>query len=258
MSVKKAKEIILDENLEVLDILSKPPENYITFNTMKLIGTHYYMLGLDTKQVRKKLLEYCMKSDYFNLTLRSDTMEKALTKAKFHILKSSNYKIGITRKEIDKLRMLSHSDYKVALYILFIAKLERYQKTNKKDKKAKSFITYFNYRLKTAYYNVTGNNNTLSKKDDVSMLNRLIVAGIAMPTLNQSLIVLCADFENSKNIEFIIDASRDFLSQIKYYCVACGKETKKNKRDHCDECYKIIRNESEKERLKKHYLNSRS
>jgi hypothetical protein len=93
--------------------------------------------------------------------------------------------------------------------------------------------------LKTAYYNVSGSHHTLSKKEDVEMLNRLIQAKIAIPTLTQNLIVLCADFETTKDIEFIIDASKDFLSQIKYYCVDCGKETKKNKHDHCDECYKI-------------------
>ena len=144
--------------------------------------------------------------------------------------------------------------------MIFIVKLEKFQNRNKKDKKPKSFTPYFNYDIKTAYYNISNNGKykSLTIKDEKIILHRLTKLGIIFPTFNRGCILLCADFENSKDIAFIIDASRDFGEQIIYYCKSCGNETKKSKKhDFCKDCYKKNREESEKERLKKLYLNSR-
>lgn len=148
-------------------ILSQPPERYITFKVIFLLAKYYYSLGLNHKQTKKKVLEYCFSSEYFNLTLREDAINKALTTAKFHALKSSNFAIPITKNEISKLKVLSHSDYRIGLYMLFVAKLEKYQSVKSKNNKVKSFSLYFNYLIKTAYYNVVNeenpNANTITK-----------------------------------------------------------------------------------------------
>jgi len=239
---KKAKRIILDEKNEAERILSKKPEKYITYKTLLIISKYYYSIGLDYKKTKKKVVEYCMSSEYFNFTLREKTIDKALKDAKFYDLKSSNYKIAITKKEISKLKILNHKEYKIALYMLFIAKLNRYQ-GEKKSKKTKSFNIYYNYDIKTAYYNVINEsningNNTISEIQSLRLLHNLKVAGILVPTMWRTHNLLCCDLENTRDIEFIIDASKNFNSQIKYYCIKCGNQTEKNKHDYCDDCYK--------------------
>jgi hypothetical protein len=256
MSIKKSKRIILDEKKEAEKILLTNPEKYITFNILFLLAKYYYSLGLDYKKSKKKIIEYCMKSEYFNLTLRESSIDKALKNAKFYDLKSFDYKIPITKKEIDKLKLLTHKEYKVALYMLFIAKLDKYQ-GKKKNKKVKSFNLYYNHDIKTAYYNVTDEGkergrHTLSDNDGLKLLYSLKQKGILVPTMWRTHVILCADLENTKEVEFIIDASKSFNSQIKYYCIKCGKTTEKNKHDYCDECYGKLRRESKTELQRKY------
>lgn len=246
MRSRKAKRIILDERIEAERILSSEPEKYITFRTMLLLGKYFYSFGLSNREVKKKLCDYCVKSEGFNFVLRGFTIDKALKKAKMYNLKSSDYRIPITEKEILKLKVLPHKDYRLALYIIFITKLEHFQKlTNDKVKsKAKSFTPYFNHDLKTAFYNFNtvtkSNNKGVSAKEELEILHRLCMAKIIEPTYRKSLIVKCIDFDNSRNIEFIIDASKDFISQIQYYCMSCGDKVDKTKKNnYCSNCYRL-------------------
>lgn len=249
MTTKNAKKIVLDEALEAERILSQPPGKYISMKDMILICAYYYGKGLDTKNVRKKLVSYCSGSDYFNFTIRDKSIDKAITLGKMRVLKSSDYKIAITKKEVDRIKKLPYLEYKIALYMLFIAKLDKYQKIRKKEKRAKSFSLYFNYDFKTAYYNVVNEKNAfngnlllakkgISRDKEIEMVNHLISSGVVSLTLTKNFKINFADFENAKNVAFIIDATKPFFSQIKYYCIECGTETIKNKRhDFCENCF---------------------
>lgn len=243
MIYKRARKIIIDERGEVEKILASPPEKYVSFEVMKLIAKYYYDKGYTYKETKKKLIQYCKQSG-FNLVLREQTIDNALKKAKFLSLKSNDYKIPITNREVEKLRVLSHKDYRLALYMLFIAKLEKYQNISKKKNKSKSFSIYFNYDIRTAYYNMinedSNNTKTISEREERETLRRLVLAGILVPTLNATHELLCADTENNKNIAFIIDASKPFLGQVVYYCAKCGKriEAKSTQHDLCKVCYK--------------------
>lgn len=262
-SNKKAKLIIFDEKGEAEKLLSQPPEKYITYKTMMLICKYYYSLGFDSKKVKKLLIDYCNSSEYFNFTLSEEKLNRAVRKAKLYSLNSFNYRIPITKNEVNKLKVLSHKDYRLALYILFITKLERYQNIKKKNAKAKTFSPYFHYDLRTAYYNMMRNfgngNQTITKKEALDIFRRLYKAKILKPMINkETIMVLCADFEN-KGTEFIIDASKPFLEQVKYYCLLCGKETAKSRNhDFCKECYSEKRKNDKLEKNREYRARSAS
>ncbi len=239
---KKGSRIILDEKLEVEKILSFPTLN-IDYKKIFKIAKYYYEEGLNTRQVEEKILEYCNKSDVFNIYFFRDMIDRILKDAKSYHLRRSNQNIAITKKEIDVLKKLPHKIYRIALYILFISKFEKYQILSKKKLNNKrGFKTYFNYSLESALYSVQelkGGANRLSKKEEIEIGRVLTKAGIIKMifSIKSAWEVIISDFE-SKDVEFAIVSNLDFDSQIKYYCVKCGNECKKSKKhDFCENCF---------------------
>lgn len=236
---KKANRVILDEEKEAENILSSPTGE-IMYDKVFLIGKYFYSKGYSRKKVHLEILKYCEKSELFNVIFSSRMINYVLNKSKSYKLRKSNFKISITKKEVDVIKSLPHRYYRVALYMLFVAKMEKYQ-TFKKEKKAKnkSFRTYFNYDLESAMYS---SGLPTSKKEIISMGEKLFDCGFGEPILGTyKWEIFIADF-NSRDSEFVIDGDLDFESQIKYYCLQCGKKTEKpKKREYCDECYSSYR-----------------
>lgn len=245
---KKGRRIVLDERKEVEKILSSPTLN-IDYRKIFKIAKYYYEEGLKENQVEQKILEYCYKSDVFNIYFFRDMIDKILKDAKSYHLRKSNQNVAITKKEIDVLKKLPHKIYRIALYILFISKFEKYQILSKKKlNKARGFRTYFNYSLETALYSVQdlkGDANRLSKKEEVEIGKILTNSGIIKMvfSIKPAWEVLISDFE-SKDVEFAIESNLDFDNQIKYYCIRCGNVCAKSKKhDFCEDCYgKDLRN----------------
>jgi hypothetical protein len=248
LSQEKSKRIVIDEEKEVARILSTTEKEF-SYKSIYLLSKYYYSLGLSKKCVKNNIVEYLNKIEFNNDVFYEDDLEKILTKSKFYPMKRADLHVGITKSEIDVLKNLSHKDYKVALYILFLGKINKYQSIKIKETKAKSFKTFLNYNIKTCAYNV---GIQLSEKEAFLLGHRLSLAGVIEPTLiEDTCVILCADYSDKK-IEFIIDGKEDFLSQIKYHCTSCGKETKKNKHDYCDECQSIKNKENNRKRVQKH------
>jgi hypothetical protein len=237
---KKAKKIILDEARRAEEILSSVVLE-IKFDDVVLLAKYFFSKGLKPKQVKDKIIENCKRSELFNLMFFDKMIGVAVKKARLYNLRISNLKIAITKKEIDKLKKIPHKDYEVILYMLFVAKLQKFQSI-KKDAvgQVKSFRTYFNYTLEDAMYSsgVYKEHGVGSSKKDLIRIGREIFKNkIGTPFLNYNWEMICADFE-SRDVEFILDGDLDFRSQIKYYCLGCGKQYDKIKRyDFCEDCH---------------------
>lgn len=242
MSEEKSKKIIIDEEQEVLRILTNPEKEF-NYKSIYLLAKYYYSLGLPKKLVRKNILDYLDKIEFHNEVFYDKDLDKILNTSQLYQLKRADLHVGITKSEIEILRHLSHKDYRVALYILFLGKIDKYQSLKKNETKVKSFKTFLNHSIKTCAYNA---GISLSEKESLLLGHRLCLAGVIEPTfIEDTFVISCADYSDKK-IAFIIDGKKDFLSQINYYCVSCGKETKKNKHDYCVECYKGVRNEQKR------------
>lgn len=225
--------------MEEADKLLKFPPSEIEYKNIFLVCKLLYSQGMTTKELKKKIFEYARKIPSYNDILHKDMIEKIIIRSKAYSLKRSDINIAITRNEIQKIKKFPHKIYKIALYILFLSKLEKFQDYNKNDtSKPKKFKTYLNYSIKTVCYNIGIN---LTDKEFFEMCHELTRLGIIYPTLNttESWVVLIADYDD-KNIEFIIDANKQFSDQVKYYCINCGNQCEKSKRhDLCKDCYKI-------------------
>ena len=115
--------------------------------------------------------------------------------------------------------------------------------------KLKSFKTFLNHDLKSCAYNVGVN---LSELESMKLSNRLYVANILEPTFTGSYILKCADYD-SKDLSMVIEGKKDFVSQVKYYCIECGNETEKSKRhDYCKSCYSVKRRVYKTEKQRKY------
>jgi hypothetical protein len=235
----KAGRIILNEKTEAENILSQPPAKYIYFKTLIIIAKYYFDKGYKTKRVKKLILEYCNSSPDFNLVLREQAIGNALKKARLSSLKSDDYRIPVTNEEVKKLRVLSHIDYGIAVYMLVIAKMKKLESAGSRPRRPRSFFVFFNYDIKAAYYNVM--KKTISTKNAYAMSRRFVKAGVIEPTqegCNHK--ILCADLRNTKDIAFVVDISKNILDQIVYYCEKCSSpiEKKSKMHDRCNECYK--------------------
>ena len=251
----KGRFIVLDERLEVERILSSPSLDF-DYRKVFMLSKYYYEEGLSKNQVRNKILEYCEKSGVFNIYFFQDAIDKILKDSSLFHLKKSNQNISITKKEINVIKKLPHKIYRIALYMLFVAKFEKYQVLSKKKiNKAKGFKTYFNYNIQTALNSIQkirGGVNKLTKKEEIEFGKSIFQVGFAKPVfLSEAWEIFVADFE-SKNVEFIIESEIDFDSQIKYYCLECGEVCNKSKmHDLCEKCYDIKRKEYDRNRKKK-------
>jgi len=235
----KANRIILNEKAEAEEILSQPPAKYISFQTLILISKYYFNKGYKTKHVKKLLLEYCNSSPDFNLVLREKAIGNALKKARLTSLKSDDYRIPVTNEEVKKLKVLSHIDYGIAVYMLVIAKMKKLESVGSRSKRPRSFFIFFGYDIKTAYYNAM--KKTISTKNAYAMSRRFTKSGLIEPTQEgRGHKILCADLRNTKDIAFVVDISKNILDQIVYYCEQCGSPIEKKSKMHdlCDKCYK--------------------
>ena len=237
---KRAKKIILDEEKEAKRLLSEPPSS-TRYRDLLILSKYFINKGFQKNEIKDKLLEYCESSGVYNYIVEGNILDGAIKKSYLYEFKQTGLKIGITKKECDILKKLSHKDYRIALYILFISKLEKFQKIDRDKKKPKKFDCYFNHEIGDAVYNCSS--SKMSKKAIYDLSNRLYKNGILEPILGRNWVywkILCADFDGKK-FEFILDSSVDFSCQIKYYCITCGKQLsqKSKMRDDCNDCYKI-------------------
>lgn len=247
---KNAKKIILDEEKEAERLLSSPTGE-INYNKLSLMAKYLYSKGMNKKNVYSKIIEYCRKSEVFNIIFFEKMISDVVRKSKIYTPKKSNFKISITKKEVDVIKTLSHRYYKIALYMLFVAKIEKYQ-SYKKEKKLKtiSFRTYLNYDIESAMYS---SGFETSKKEIFLIGEKLVDCGFGRPILGTyNWEVYCADFD-SKDSEFVIDGDLDFDGQIKYYCIKCGNSCVKSKKhDFCESCYFVKVKEDTRKRVEKH------
>jgi hypothetical protein len=251
---KKSRVIILDEIKEAERILNTNPEKYITHNTLLVLAKYFFSRGLKRKDVKKELIAYCKKQPDFNFVLREKSILSALKEAKQYNIRTSNYLIPITKKELKKIIHLSHGEYAVAVYILLMSKLFKLEHANKNTQgKTENYSAYFPYDLKTAVFNVRNEtfsqkNSYMSNADELKLLRKFYLAGIVKPTLRKKkLIVTCLDLNIDKdNYAFSVDVSQPITNQIIYYCEKCEKQIEKLKnRNLCNECYKEKRKKSE-------------
>lgn len=246
MSESKPKRIIIDEEKEALRLLSAD-KVFFDYGALRILSKYYFSLGLQPSEVKKQITKYLQKVEFYNETFYEADIDNIIKKARFYKLKRADLKIAITKKEVDVLKVLNHKDYRVALYMLFLAKAEKYQSIKKGQKKTKSFKTFLNHDIKSCAYAV---GVSLNSKQTLQLGRRLYLAGVIEPILlENTLIITCAS--DDKKIEFVIDGKEDFLSQIKYYCVKCGEVviSKRKYHDLCDNCYK--EKVREKDRLRK-------
>lgn len=246
----KFKKIILDEELEAQKLLSSSEAlKEITFRQLFIIGKYYFSQGMTTQNVRKKMKEYCSRYNLYNDVLQNSSFEYALKKSKLYSgLKKSNYKISITKSEFDILKKIPRKYYKLALYILFVSKIEHYQNFNKRSsKKTRNFLVYSNHSIKEYSMNL---GKPISELEECRIGYELSKVGFIEPILYGKMgfgwVVSCANFEN-KNSIFIIDGSLDFNSQIKWYCQRCENilENKSKRHEYCSNCYHEIRKEKD-------------
>lgn len=251
---KKKTKILYDEEKFALEILSRTP-NSISLREAGVLCRYYYDLGLDTKKVKQKITEFY--SLYFPANQITDGLLLDVITQRNKLLslkKSAN--IPITKKEIAILKKMPHKDYLVALYILFIVKLEKFQNINKKNnKKLKSFKYLLWHDIRSCALSV---GISLTEKQGYEMLHRFYKVGFAEPTLIgdyniiSPILISGADSYNGKNIETVIEGKKDFVSQVKYYCVKCEKQTEKSKRhDFCKACYLEEKRKSTLRRVRK-------
>lgn len=245
----KSKKIIIDEEAEALRLLANGEK---TFNvkSITILSKYYFSLGLKPSNVKKNIIEYLCK---FNILFEldyEDVIDKIIFKNRYVSMKRADVVISITTSEMLLLKKLPHKDYLIALYALFIAKLEKLQILKKRNiNKLKSFKTFLNHDLKSCAYNVGVN---LSELESMKLSNRLYVANILEPTFTGSYILKCADYD-SKDLSMVIEGKKDFVSQVKYYCIECGNETEKSKRhDYCKSCYSVKRRVYKTEKQRKY------
>jgi len=245
---RKAKRIIIDEEAEAVRLLENP-EPYFSYGSVKLLARYYYSHGYKKKDVRNMIYVYLDGMSGYNPIEHEKDIEDILKKAKDAQLRKSGYNIAITKKEIEKLKVLPHKEYKIALYMLFLAKLGKHQPS--KSKRPKNFKTFLKFHdVKTCAYNVGIN---LTHRQSLQMAHRFYLAGIIEPTFigDDTIVVSCAD-DSNKDVAFIISGNEDFESQIKYYCVECGNETvKAKKHDFCTTCHSKKKREDTKNRVAK-------
>jgi len=245
----KQTSIKYDEEKLALEILSNKSPKMISARDAGVLCRYYYDLGLDTKKVRKKIYEFYSMHMDINSMVDNSVLDSIIQRNKLLVLKKSA-NIPITKKEMEVLKKLSHKDYKIAVYILFIVKLEKFQNIKKKDTKLRSFKYLLWHDIRSCALSV---GISLSEQKSKELLHRLYEVGFAEPTLlgdyrRQSPIsIICADSSNGKNIEMVIEGKKDFLSQLKYFCVSCGKQAQKSKmHDFCQICYKEKRKTDKK------------
>lgn len=237
-----------DEEKLALEILSKVPKT-ISYKEVGVICRYYYDLGLDTKKVKEKIYDYYSSHIEINSVVDYVFLDKIIQKNRLLSLrKSAN--IPITKKEIEVLKKLNHKDYKIAIYILFLVKLEKFQNIKKKDNKLRSFKYLLWHDIRSCSSSI---GISLTEKKAKELLHRFYLVGFAEPTLlgdykrQSPICITCADSSNGKNIEMVIEGKSDFLSQIKYYCISCGRETIKSKmHDYCQDCYREKRKEDKR------------
>ncbi|MFZ2992502.1 MAG: hypothetical protein WA061_02190 [Microgenomates group bacterium] len=247
---KKASRIILDEEAEAERLFSIVPTS-IRYKDIFIMAKYLYSKGENTMSVKNKLLGYCESSETYNYVVEGNTLDSAIKNAKLYDIKKSGLKIGITKKETDILGKLSHRDYRVALYILYVSKLEKYQSSDGDKNKPKRFECYFSHGIEDAVKSCS--NTKMSRNAIYDLSHRLFLANVLVPKIGRNWVyweVICSDFD-SKKFEFIIDSSCDFNSQIQYYCVNCGKKLEKKSKMHelCDECHST--QVKEKDRIRK-------
>lgn len=235
-SKSKSVKIIIDEEQEALRILSSN-EKFFNYKSIVLLAKYYYGLGLDTRKVKKQISEYLRKIEFYNPAFYDDDVDKIIKKNKFYSLKRADVKIAITKKESMVLKKLNHKDYRVAVYMLFLGKLEKFQSMKKNEKKTKGFSTFSNHDIKSCAYNVGIN---LTHKEAMMLYHRLYLAKIIEPLYMDARLIICANYDD-KDVEFIIDGKKDFLPQIKYYCSNCGRMILEKAKYHefCSECYRV-------------------
>lgn len=231
---RKSKKIIIDEEREALRLLGNR-ENFFNYKSIGLLARYFYGLGLDTKNVKKQIIEYLKGVEFYNSAFYDSDVDKIIQKNKLFSLKRADVRIAITKKESKILKKLCHKDYKIATYILFLGKLEKYQGVKKAKNKTRGFKTFFNHDIKSCAYNVGVN---LTFKEAMLLSHRLYLAGIIEPLYMDACIIPCANYDD-KEVEFIVDGKQDFLPQLKYYCTECGSMISEKGKYHefCGECY---------------------
>lgn len=253
---RKGRVIILDETLEAEKILSSP-NPVIDYNKMLVIGKYfYYEKGFSKRDVEEKILEYCSRNETFNIYFFRDMIDRVLRDIKKRSIKKDGQNVAITKKEISMLKVLPHKIYRIALYMLFISKFEKYQKLSiNKIQRPVGFKTYCNYPIETIIYSLEksrGDFNRFNKEEEKKIAKILLEKEVAKPVfLSRAFEMLIADFE-SKDVEFVIESIFDFDNQIKYYCLKCGGVCKKSKKhDFCEGCYQIdLRNRKTEQKRK--------
>lgn len=260
---KKSRIIVLDEIKEAERILATPPKTYITHNILLVLAKYFFSRGLKKKDVKKEIISYCKQQDSFNVTLREKNILDAINEAKQYNIRTSNYLIPITRRELDKIIHLPHSEYDIAVYIILMTKLFKLEHLNKKSQhKAEVYSGLFPYDLRTAVFNIKNEtlrlkNAFISNKKELALLRKFYLSGIVKPTLRgKKLIVTCLDLDvNKNNHAFSVDVSQPISNQIIYYCEKCEKQLDKkhSKRSLCENCYKEFRSSKKLEWWKKNH-----
>jgi len=140
--------------------------------------------------------------------------------------------VPVHKDEIKKISHLSHNNYALALYMLFITKLY-------------SFIGYrgsriniFEYDIKTARYNI--GKIVTSRKEELNILSDFYDAGLISPSPRRAIELNFIDWRNGILPIFSLSSKKDFLSQIKYFCSRCGIVIYNKSKMHelCSDCYK--------------------
>jgi hypothetical protein len=234
---------VLNEYAQVDKILKSGfSRGEFNYNDLTLLSKKFFNDGLNTKEIKDKLIEFCFSQDEnFNLVLHEETIKLAIKNGEKYNLRSSKGNIPVYKKELDKIKNLDFKLYKILFVMLVLSRHNKFSSVRRVDvKKRKSGSHYVNKDfldiLRYSGY------KSLTLKEVNSLKYRLDgeLGLISASTLGKELwqVLFAEDESNSNEVVVLVTDIEKILDFIPVYCLDCGKLfERKGKKERCLDCY---------------------
>lgn len=207
---------------------------FMSGSDLYVMAKYFRYLGQDNIEIEKSIIELCEKfEDGFVENIHIDRIIKIIKSSERNSLRLP-IDVPITKREIEIIRNIKNYRYeKIVFTMLVLGKYFKLTNTGKHPSSSK------NYFIENDFSTIIRLAHT-SKKKDENIIHFLFESGfIDYIKKNGSYLIKFTNVDDQSEIELIVDDIDDIIKFYPPHCEVCGKEMKKNGKNHkmCNKCW---------------------
>jgi len=240
--------IIFNEEEYANSLLQHGFKRFMSLRDLTILGKFFRYKGMKTAQVRKNLIEFCMKyNPSYNDVVFGWKVDKAVLNSKKSVLRIGN-PIEIDKVEVEKIFEIEDYQYRKILFTMLA--IARFFKESKGSRIKPNTPYYTNCRFTDILSEAKVSAN---RQQRMRIMKELTDTGMIEPTLVGGFKIEYA-VEKVQDCIIKIEDIENIIGYFPYFCSECGKqlERKPKRRNICDVCYAEKRKESVRENVQKH------